>query len=46
MHSAHESMENVAELGLGGAMPVFDADPPADEPLPDGHLEDQPVAGG
>lgn len=30
MHSPHEALENVAELGLGGVMPVFDDEPLAD----------------
>jgi EmrB/QacA subfamily drug resistance transporter len=30
MHSAHESLENVAALGLGGVLPVFDDEPEAD----------------
>ncbi len=36
MHSPHEALENVAELGLGGVMPVFDdepVDPSVDEPV-------------
>ncbi len=32
MHSAVEALENAAELGLGGAMPVFPSD--ADTPEP------------
>jgi hypothetical protein len=27
MHSPHEALENVAELGLGGVMPVFEDEP-------------------
>jgi DHA2 family multidrug resistance protein-like MFS transporter len=27
MHTPHEALENVAELGLGGVMPVFDEEP-------------------
>jgi EmrB/QacA subfamily drug resistance transporter len=30
MHSPHEALENVAELGLGGVMPVFDDEPVSD----------------
>ncbi len=37
MHSGIESIENVAELGLGGVPPVFD-DSPSDEHLSDGHV--------
>jgi hypothetical protein len=32
MHSGIEALENAAELGIGGAMPVFPD--PSDEPEP------------
>ena len=36
LHGAVESLEDVAELGLGGTMPVF-----ADDPRPGGQLDDE-----
>jgi EmrB/QacA subfamily drug resistance transporter len=45
MHSGIESVENVAELGLGGVLPVFD-DSPSDHPLHDHPIHDEHVRAG
>ncbi|MFN8026563.1 MAG: MFS transporter [Acidimicrobiia bacterium] len=43
MHSAHEALENVAELGLGGVMPVFDEEPFPDPVGPDDTAVGEPL---